>query len=158
MVGIEPPRPLVARPPDRPPPVLVSGALPGRALPQQGQQPVHCGTQRAASVSRQQAATGSSAQGDFSTCEAASSEIACAAPELGQQRDCPSGLIHGQQLNPTAAAAGADAVPDISYDDLQSGDGGSAVTHLLTQRFKPRSQIAAIRTDGSIHVWREDGK
>ncbi len=163
VVGIEPPRPLVARPPNRPPPVLVNGALPGTAPQlqlQQQQQPVHSGTQQEESATGQQAATGSSAQDDPIVCAAASSNTACPAPELrpAQQWSCPCGLVQGQQLDVTAAAAGSDAEPQLNRADLQSGDGGSAVTHLLTQRFKPRRQIATIRADGSIHVWREDGE
>ena len=153
MVGILPPRPLIARPPDRPPPVMSNGAQLGRALQQHS----------VLSASGQTPAAGSSAQGDASVCAAASSEAASVAAELGlpQQGSCPSVLAegrHGQQPDQTAAATGSDAVPARDWANLLTVDGGSAVTHLLTQRFMPHRQVAAIRADGSIHVWREDGE
>ena len=34
---------------------------------------------------------------------------------------------------------------------------GAVVTHLLSQRFGPQSQIAALQRDGRVTIWREDG-
>ena len=157
MLGVEPPRPLIARPPDRPPPVAVN---PGSQGWDPQQEPARSGPHQAGSG--QQGATGSRAQGDCSTCAASNSATASVAPALGAAPGgtCPSGVVqglHGQQTDQIAAAADSHAAPDRDWADLQPGDSGSAVTHLLTQRFMPHRQIAAIRADGSISVWRQDG-
>ena len=107
------------------------------------------------------ALTADSCIADPKSCAAIDNARADPAPESGppQIESCKINDEEGQRGDGhfVSDAVGAAAVLDQDPAGAAAQGTGSAVTHLLTQRFMPQRQIAAIRADGSINVWREDG-
>ena len=156
VAGISPPQPLTLRPPDTPPPPLIVPST--RATPGV-RQAIATPSRQAPQTTAHVPTSGAQSAGGSSS----NASGQCAAPEA--RHDGPA--VDGQSLQQRCASAdiadddGPCAASDTTgpprWDDMGLASDDPAVTHLLTQRFMPNRQIAAIRADGSITIWREDG-
>ncbi len=164
MAAILPPQLLIAKPPDSPPPLVVrdmhgsAAAREATTLPT-GQAPystAHEAASGAVSLSR-------SSSGDPGH---------CSVPNIGHDGFDADGSSIQERCASTDAAGCEDAgmacdgePPRDSitgavlprWDEQAAAGDDPAVTQLLTQRFMPHRQIAAIRANGTITIWREDG-
>ena len=181
MAAVLPPQPLRAKPPDGPPPLVVKGMHASAAAREAttvltGHSPHSTAHEPAFNA----ASPGRSSGGDVGRCSAPdgwhadhaahgepdqercvgtdtsgreATGMACGRNEARAGTTTTGLLLAGEPDQ--ASGSGADHLAPEVWDIAVGDD--PAVTRLLTQRFMPHRQIAAICANGSITIWREDG-